>query len=67
MGNMVPRRLENKMETHMRTCRSRADSSFCSIVYKGQEILPTCLSIPRAEIPEHLTVDGEKTKTLTWT
>lgn len=34
---------------------------------QGQDVLPSCLSIPRAEIPKHLTVDGEKTKTLTWT
>ena len=66
MGNMVPRRLEKKMETHVRTWRNREENGFCSLVYKGQNTLPSCLSIPRAGIPEHLTVDGEKKKTLTW-
>ena len=41
----------------------REDRGFCSLVYLGQGVLPSCLSIPRAGIPEHLIVDGEKTMT----
>ena len=33
---------------------------------QGQDVLPSCLSIPRAGIPEHLTVTEEKAMTLTW-
>ena len=41
----------------------REDRGFCSLVYLGQGVLPSCLSIPRAGIPEHLIVEGEKTMT----
>ena len=46
--------------------RSRRDKGICSLVYMGQGVLPSCLSMLRPGIPEHLTVDGEKAMILTW-
>ena len=46
--------------------RNRGDQGIHSLVYTGQGVLPSCLSIPRTGIPEHLTVDGEKAMILTW-
>ena len=66
MGNMSPRRLGEKVETHVRTWRSRGDQGIRSLVYREQGAFPSCLSVPRAGVHEHLTVDGEKPVTLTW-
>ena len=46
--------------------RSRGDQGIHSLVYMGQGILPSCLSMLRAGIPEHLTADREKAMILTW-
>ena len=67
MGNMSPRRLGEKVETGVRTWRSRGDQGMCSLVYMEQGFFPSCLSVPGAGVHEHLTVDGEKPVTLTWT
>ena len=65
MANMVFRRLKNKTERSENMQKQERPGHLLSHLH-GVTCPSSCLSIPRAGIPEHLTVNEEKALTLTW-